>query len=48
MTDLGLKANELPFVYKFDVVAFGLVKNPMLRQHIERVGLMIYGRNSEE
>jgi len=33
---------ELPFVYKFDVVAYGLVKNPEFRRHIDRVGIGIY------
>ena len=33
---------ELPLVYKFDGVAYGLVKNPELRQHIEWVGVNIY------
>lgn len=33
---------ELPLIYQFDVVAYGLVKNPELRQHIERVGVRIY------
>ena len=35
---------ELPFVYKFDVVAYGLIKNPELLQHIERVGVKVYER----
>ena len=34
--------DELPFVYKFDVVAYGLVTNPALLEHIERVGISIY------
>ena len=34
--------DKLPLVYKFDVVAYGLVKNPALRQHIERVAVSIY------
>ena len=34
--------DELPFVYKFDVVAYGLVSNPEFREHIERVGISIY------
>jgi len=34
--------DELPLVYQFDVVAYGLVKNPEFRQHIERVGIGIY------
>ena len=35
---------ELPFVYIFDVVAYGLIKNPELLQHIERVGVKVYER----
>jgi len=33
---------ELSLVYKFDVVAYGLVKNPEFREHIKRVGIKIY------
>jgi predicted nucleotidyltransferase len=36
--------DELPLVYRFDVVAYGLVKNPEFRQHIERVAVSIYER----
>ena len=36
--------DELPMVYKFDVVAYGLVKNPAFRLHIERVAVSIYER----
>jgi len=39
--------DELPFVYKFDVVAYGLVSNPELREHIERVGVSIYEKKTE-
>ena len=38
---------ELPLVYKFDVVAYGLVKNPEFRQHIERVGVSIYEKENK-
>jgi predicted nucleotidyltransferase len=34
--------NELSLIYKFDIVAFDSVKNPMLREHIGRVGVVIY------
>jgi predicted nucleotidyltransferase len=34
--------DELPFIYKFDVVAYDLIDNPALREHIERVGISIY------
>ena len=37
---------ELPLVYQFDVVAYGLVTNPALRWHIERVAVRIYERES--
>ncbi|MCL2862933.1 MAG: nucleotidyltransferase domain-containing protein [Methanimicrococcus sp.] len=33
---------ELPFIYKFDVVAYNSVKNEALREHIDRVGVVIY------
>ena len=40
--------DELPLVYKFDVVAYGLIQNPELRQHIERVGVSIYEKQQEK
>jgi len=30
---------ELPLVYKFDVVAYQLVKNPEFRRHIDRIAV---------
>jgi predicted nucleotidyltransferase len=39
--------DELPFVYNFDVVAYGLVNNPELRQHIEKVGVSIYEKEPQ-
>jgi predicted nucleotidyltransferase len=33
---------ELPLIYQFDVVAYGQVKNPDFRRHIERVAVSIY------
>jgi predicted nucleotidyltransferase len=33
--------DELPFICKFDVVAFSQVKNDALRDHIERAGVAI-------
>ena len=38
---------ELPLVYQFDVVAFGLVKNPDFRRHLERVAVSIYEKEAE-
>jgi len=38
---------ELPFVYKFDVVAYGLVKNSDFRRHLERVAVSIYEKEHE-
>ncbi|MDR0327023.1 MAG: nucleotidyltransferase domain-containing protein [Planctomycetaceae bacterium] len=34
--------DDLPLVYQFDVVAYELVNNPELREHIERIGIRIY------
>ena len=36
--------DELPLVYKFDVVAYGLLNCPSLREHIDRVGVSIFDR----
>jgi predicted nucleotidyltransferase len=36
--------DELPLVYKFDAVAYETLKNPALRQHIDRVGVTFYTR----
>jgi len=36
--------DDLPLIYKFDVVAYNLVKNAALREHIDRVGVVIYER----
>jgi len=37
--------DELPFIHKFDVVAFNSINNTALREHIERVGVEIFVRN---
>ena len=42
--DVSCRLNELPFIQKFDVVAFNLVENAELREHIERVGVEIFTR----
>jgi predicted nucleotidyltransferase len=34
--------DELPLVYKFDVVAYESIKNPRLKEHIDQVGVVIY------
>jgi len=41
---VSCELDELPFIYKFDVVAYNLVKNASLREHIDRVGVVIYKR----
>jgi len=37
---------ELPLVYKFDVVAYNLIENEALREHIDRVGAVVYERSN--
>ncbi|MDR2697810.1 MAG: nucleotidyltransferase domain-containing protein [Holophagales bacterium] len=34
--------DELPLIYKFDVVAYGQIKSHTLRKHIDSVGIMVY------
>lgn len=35
---------ELPIIQKFDIVAYNSIKNAALREHIDRVGQIIYER----
>ena len=35
---------ELPVIQKFDVVAYNEIKNSALREHIDRVGQVIFQR----
>ena len=37
--------DELPLPYRFDVKAFGAIQHRPLREHIERVGVKIYGES---
>ena len=39
--------DELPFVYKFDVVTYRLINNPELREHIERIGVSMYEKEQK-
>ena len=39
---LASELDELPLPYRFDVLAFDLLKSEPLREHIERVGIIIY------
>lgn len=34
----------LPLPYKFDVKAYAVIQNPSLKEHIDRVGIVIYKR----
>ena len=38
--------DELPLIYKFDVVAHELIKSPALHQHIDRAGVIVYEKES--
>jgi len=42
--EIAYRLDELPFVQKFDVVAFDSVDNAEFREHIERVGVEIFVR----
>jgi predicted nucleotidyltransferase len=39
---IASELDELPLPYKYDVQPFHLIKLPPLREHIERVGIMVY------
>lgn len=49
--DLSIEAilmelEALPLPYKFDVKSFNSIRNSALREHIKRVGIMIYEKES--
>jgi predicted nucleotidyltransferase len=42
---IAAELDELPLPYRFDVLAFDLIKLQPLREHIERVGIRLYPEN---
>jgi predicted nucleotidyltransferase len=40
---IASELEDLPLPYRFDVKALAAIQSPALREHIERVGLRIYG-----
>lgn len=41
---LACELDELPLPYHFDVKAFGAIRHAPLREHIDRVGIVLYER----
>jgi uncharacterized protein len=39
---------ELPFPYRFDVKAYGSIKNKALKEHVDRVGKTIYRKSGDQ
>ncbi len=39
---IAAELDELPMPYKYDVQPFDLIKLRPLREHIQRVGIMVY------
>ena len=39
---------ELPLIYKFDVSAYDTIKSTELREHIDRVGVVIYEKLKQQ
>ncbi|MDR1167751.1 MAG: nucleotidyltransferase domain-containing protein [Heliobacteriaceae bacterium] len=39
---IKLNLDELPMIYEFDVISYNELKNPQLKDHIDRVGQNIY------
>ena len=42
------KLDELPSALTFDVLAYGNIKNPLLSEHIGRVGIVLYEQERME
>jgi len=43
---ISCELEDLPFIQKFDVVSYDLVNNAALRDHIDRVGIVIYEKGT--
>lgn len=43
---LAIELEELPMPYKFDIKAFENIRHIPLREHIQRVGIVIYSKSS--
>ena len=41
---ISLELNELPVAVKFDVQSYNGIKNPLLKDHIDRVGITVFAR----
>lgn len=41
---IATELDELPLPYKFDIKAYNRIENSALREHIDRVGIVIYER----
>ena len=44
---VAMALDDLPLPYHFDVKALGNIKNPKLKEHIQRVGIIIFERDRE-
>jgi uncharacterized protein len=44
---IAAELDELPTAYKFDVKPYHLIKLRPLREHIERVGIIVYPQEKE-
>jgi predicted nucleotidyltransferase len=41
---LTLDLDELPLPYKFDVISVETIRHPPFREHIDRVGIILFNR----
>jgi len=46
MEDIICDLDELPLVYKFDVITYDRIRNYRLKQHIDKVGTIIYDKDA--
>jgi len=48
MLDLGIQLEQLGFLYRFDLQYFNQIKNQDMKDHIDRVGMLIYRRDVDK
>lgn len=43
--DISIELDELELPYKFDLLIYDRIKEPQLKEHIDRIGISLYSRN---
>lgn len=48
LLDIEVALEDLELIYKIDLVDFNKINNPELQAHIDRVGMVVYSKKTNE